>query len=146
MNNQEIFNHVKHHLLVVQKVKAEATNQNGMKKCVYRSPDGRKCAIGCLIPDNMYKPDFEEVGSINSVLWIRGNNNIEFIPEHHEDYTVEFFKVLDSLGVHKRAWRLLDALQEVHDCSEIEEWPEEIARVAKHFRLKDIPVEELAHA
>jgi hypothetical protein len=28
-------------------------------RCMYRNPDGTKCAIGCLIPDHLYDPEFE---------------------------------------------------------------------------------------
>lgn len=27
--------------------------------CAYRTPDGKMCAAGCLIPDEKYKPEFE---------------------------------------------------------------------------------------
>ena len=27
--------------------------------CVYKGPKGQKCAVGCLIPDNLYSPEFE---------------------------------------------------------------------------------------
>lgn len=29
------------------------------KTCKYRTIDGKKCAIGCLIPDDMYNPGME---------------------------------------------------------------------------------------
>ncbi len=29
-------------------------------KCLYRGPGGSKCAVGCLIPDEMYKTGFED--------------------------------------------------------------------------------------
>jgi len=31
--------------------------------CLYRGPDGLKCAIGHLIPDNVYTPDMENVSA-----------------------------------------------------------------------------------
>jgi hypothetical protein len=31
--------------------------------CFYRHPeDGRACAVGCLIPDDVFNPDWDEVG------------------------------------------------------------------------------------
>ena len=35
--------------------------------CVYKTSDGKKCAIGCLIPDKVYSPVFEGK-SIESLL------------------------------------------------------------------------------
>jgi hypothetical protein len=32
------------------------------ERCVYRRADGRKCAVGCLIPDDAYMPEFDRVG------------------------------------------------------------------------------------
>jgi len=52
MNRQEVFDKVATHLLT-QKVKSD---ENGY--CMYRGPNGLKCAIGCLIPDDMFMPYF----------------------------------------------------------------------------------------
>jgi hypothetical protein len=54
----DIFNQVKTHLLT-QKVKSTAQDS-----CVYRSPVGHKCAIGCLIPDDKYCPNIEGIGVV----------------------------------------------------------------------------------
>lgn len=32
-------------------------------KCMYRAPNGDRCAVGCIIPDEQYKPDMEGVGA-----------------------------------------------------------------------------------
>lgn len=40
------------------KQKARAVLPNG-QSCVYRDEDGNKCAIGCLIPDELYTPEVE---------------------------------------------------------------------------------------
>jgi hypothetical protein len=29
-------------------------------QCLYRSPEGNKCWIGCLIPDEIYEPDMDD--------------------------------------------------------------------------------------
>lgn len=31
----------------------------GVSQCVYRNADGNKCAVGCLIPDELYDPVME---------------------------------------------------------------------------------------
>lgn len=53
MNEQEIFDTVANHLLT-QNAKA----QDGFH-CRYRTKDGLKCAIGCLIKEEDYKPEME---------------------------------------------------------------------------------------
>lgn len=55
MTTQEIFNRVARHLLTQG---ARAANPV-TGACLYRAPDGKKCAVGCLIPDDKYRADFE---------------------------------------------------------------------------------------
>ncbi len=54
MTKQEIFDKVKAHLLAQGK---RAVNGDG--NCMYRGMDGTKCAVGCLIPDELYTPLLE---------------------------------------------------------------------------------------
>ncbi len=57
MTPQEIFDYVSEFLL---KQGGKSTLENGV--CAYRSSDGtRKCAVGCLIPDECYVKDIEEI-------------------------------------------------------------------------------------
>jgi hypothetical protein len=51
---QEVFNIVSTHLLKQNKRSVNATNN-----CMYRGPDGMKCAAGVLIPDEEYNPHLE---------------------------------------------------------------------------------------
>src|SRR5258706_1958080 len=64
MTNQELFDKVKNHLLSqnAQSI-AYRTPQtyHVVKYCVYKNENGLKCAIGCLIPDEKYSPEFEGV-------------------------------------------------------------------------------------
>jgi hypothetical protein len=41
--------------------------------CMYRSSDGNRCAVGCLIPDNLYD-DSIEGGTV--VSWVHKENNL----------------------------------------------------------------------
>lgn len=50
---QEVFNKVVRHLLT-QKQKARVGTT-----CMYKTPEGLKCAVGCLIPDELYSQDIE---------------------------------------------------------------------------------------
>lgn len=54
MNNQEAFDLMVAHLIAQGK---PAVSPYG--HCVYRGPDGTKCAVGILIPDDVYHPDME---------------------------------------------------------------------------------------
>ena len=54
MNDQEIFDKVAAHLI---KQGGPARDENN--DCAYRAPNGRTCAVGCLIPDSAYDPDME---------------------------------------------------------------------------------------
>ena len=59
MNKQEIFDTVVKHL-AKQKTKSVLPRPHGNDmQCVYRGEGGMKCAVGCLIPDELYDPDME---------------------------------------------------------------------------------------
>lgn len=51
---EEVFEYIKHHLLTQMQ---QSKNDKGA--CFYKNEQGLKCAAGCLIPDDMYNPDFE---------------------------------------------------------------------------------------
>lgn len=54
LSKQEIFDKVAKHLLMQMK-----TSKDGWGHCCYRSPHGLKCAIGALIPDELYNENME---------------------------------------------------------------------------------------
>lgn len=86
MNAQDIFDTVVKHLFAQGK---QALDHDG--DCVYRSPTGLKCAVGCLIPDDKYDPELES-RTIRTLL-NRGVLPLEYSPHR----------------------MLLGALQGVHD-------------------------------
>jgi hypothetical protein len=65
--DQEVFDQVANHLLTQNKRSVSATDNT---LCVYRSPDGLKCAAGCLIADDEYDPRME--GSNWKEMYERG--------------------------------------------------------------------------
>lgn len=110
MTRQEIFDHVKAHLLKQGK---KAFLPGSKTKCAYRSPDGKKCAGGCLIPDELYHPAMEtkifrnvcfNFGRVKAHI---GADNIGFVQE----------------------------LQDIHDCHEPEEWPYRLDDLAELYEL-----------
>ena len=62
MEAQEIYDKVKAHLLTQGERSTDMGNH-----CLYRGPNGLKCAVGCLIPDDLYDPLMEAPGN-NSVI------------------------------------------------------------------------------
>lgn len=55
---------------------------NHGRKCVYRSPDGKKCAAGQLIPDDQYIPEMDQ--SAGGYTW-RAFVNKGWVTSAHVD-------------------------------------------------------------
>ena len=111
MNNteQELFNRVKTHLLN-QGERANSDVQNaGIYECVYHSSSGLKCAIGCLITDEVYRPSLEGVDLTDRELWDA---------------------LLDSgIDMGGKTLSILQMLQNVHDSNEPSDWSRAIDTV-----------------
>ena len=108
---QEIFSHVKHHLLTQNK-KAYVLTTGGRESCKYHSPDGLRCAVGCLISEEEYEPEFE-------------GKSIEII--------------LSNVGItlqQPKTLSLLNKLQGIHDdtCN-VEYWSNELRKLADSYKL-----------
>ena len=108
MTEQEIFDKVTVHLLT-QNLKSRETPWGG--KCKYRDDRGHKCAVGILIPDELYKPEME--GFTYAALR-RG------YPE---------------LGFMDWSTTLPTALQMMHDGKEPYEWKKELRSIANGYKL-----------
>jgi hypothetical protein len=102
-SKQTLFNEVVRHLLT-QKAKSMLDDA-----CCYRSPDGLKCAAGCLLPDNF---DFK---TYNSFPWA------DLVER-------------DLVGSNHEA--LISALQDIHDTAEVENWPAHLSDLSKKHNLK----------
>src|SRR5689334_7826986 len=71
-------------------------------RCLYRAPNGDRCAIGCLIPDKEYRPKFDKVddfGSGNQGNIMDATEVIERVPSL-TNVDVEF--LCDAQGIHDR--------------------------------------------
>lgn len=64
MTPQEIFNTVATHLFTQGE---RAMYYWGVIRCAYRNDSGQKCAVGCLIPDEVYNTAMEDMGVVNLV-------------------------------------------------------------------------------
>ena len=104
MDNQEAFNFIGAHLLTQR---AQSRDPSG---CRYRGPNGTKCAVGALIPDDQYDPTFEgsPVGAIQD----------------------------DTPALEGLDFQLLSQLQNIHDLlPNPQQWGAELRTVAKAHNL-----------
>lgn len=112
--NQQAFNAIIRHLRK-QGRKSSIVSLDGTEKCQYRSTEGLKCAIGCLIPDEEYRDDLEG----KDVLTI-----------------AQRISSLAGLDV-----GLLIRMQQLHDCHAVKEWEGLFVWSANFFKLT-IPAKE----
>jgi hypothetical protein len=117
MEAQEIFDKVVNHL-ATQKVQSKGN------VCLYRGPNGTKCAFGIFVPDEVYSANLEThtAGILLGAARAKaaGRANIEdassgYRAELWEAITPELIQVLEPLQSHTA---LLRNLQAVHDARE----------------------------
>lgn len=118
MNKQKTFNTVRDHLLAQgRRSKRRARKSDpapGSSICLYRSPAGLSCAIGCLIPDDVYDPSIE-------------GDPVYCLPP----------KIRKALGIRTdEDEELLFSLQNVHDNHDPRTWKNELTWVAEQYGLK----------
>ena len=82
--------------------------------CLYRAANGRKCAVGCLIPDDKYSPALE-------------GQSLD-LPDSSQDLRA----ILEQEG---HDVKLVRQLQLVHDTVLIHHWEVEFAKVAARNKL-----------
>lgn len=83
--------------------------------CMYRSPDGMQCAIGCMIPDEMYDPIFEQ-WSIGQLCDIDTDCS-ERMSLARDKFAVVLDHIMDKFGLTDRSStiELIFDVQFVHD-------------------------------
>lgn len=119
MTKQDIFDKVARHLLTqkVKSMKPRLTMDGEM--CAYRGDSGTSCAVGCLIPDDLYDPKME------------GNDAVGLFSR--------FPKVEKLLGKDNES--LLSDLQRIHDSSlyrnesTITKWHRDLNSIAREYNL-----------
>jgi hypothetical protein len=110
MNRQDIYNKVRKHLLTQQ----EQSFCDDGETCAYRNSKGLKCAIGALIPDELYSVSWETMG-IAEVLISNKRLLVHFEVECDAD--VDF----------------LESLQNVHDTQSPMVWEHELNAFAYRY-------------
>lgn len=106
-SEQEVFDQVAEHLLTQM-----ARSEND-EHCLYRGPDGLKCAAGCLIADSEYNADMDGLHGVGWHTFIEKHN----VTNSHKD--------------------LINRLQFVHDHYLPDMWLGHLRRVAKAWGLND---------
>ena len=119
MNQQEVFVKVANHLMAQKKT----STRSGW--CAYRGYDGLMCAVGCLIKDEHYSIELESrgvgCGSVRKALEASG------IPD-----TPVYYK-------------LLSALQDIHDSVAPARWGLVLTLVMHDFKLSPEGLGEWLH-
>lgn len=115
MTAQEVFDKVKKHLLT------QMERSITLDRCAYRGIGGLKCAVGCLIPDELYDPKFEGLS-----VW----EDMTSITIRERD----LLNVLVTLGLGEQL-ALLHDLQFVHDYYPSDQWSHQLGQVASKYGL-----------
>lgn len=120
---QELFDTVVAHLRK-QNAKAMRTLSGYANSCAsgcaYRADNGYTCAIGCLLPDDVYTSTMENNG-IDTLL--DGSFQLP------ADLRAEFIDNQD----------LLRSLQTTHDGYRVDQWEDRFREVAQMFKLQYTP-------
>lgn len=92
--------------------------------CKYRGVDNMKCALGCLIPDEAYDPQFENLRPVDHLKSSKPEDGLAY----------KLWLVIEELhpGVQHA---LICDLQDVHDNRDPVCWLSELAMVAKKYGI-----------
>jgi hypothetical protein len=106
MTNQEAFTKVVLHL----RKQGEKSQNEDKTLCLYRGPNGLMCAVGCLIPDEEYRPELES--SVVDIIYDKVDS-------------------LKGLNID-----MLTEVQKVHDMDCVTVWEDKFRHIAKEFSLE----------
>ncbi|WP_322046021.1 hypothetical protein [Paraburkholderia sp. J67] len=95
-------------------------------KNMYRAPDGKRCAIGWIIPDDLYSPEFESTG-------VRDIATTLAETEHGKEFAA-------FVGAHVA---MLCDLQGLHDAYPPGEWPVRLCLIAQKYELAETAVDRM---
>jgi hypothetical protein len=116
---QEIFDVVATHLL-----KQNAPSKGDKGLCMYRGPNGKKCAVGYLIPDSHYDPNMESMPIYSSII-------VEALRANGIDVTGG---KIDHYGLNQTG-NLLRSTQITHDTHPVRYWGRELTAIANQYGL-----------
>ncbi len=129
---QGIFDHVVNHLRD-QNEKSVLNKSRYGQICAYRSPEGLMCAAGCLIPDELYAPVFENtsIGRLFKAMLYRVSD---------EEITAVQDKISKLSETYAQHGVLISALQKVHDDVVVPEWEQHFLRISEEYGLRYEPI------
>ena len=109
---QEVFEQAARHMLT-QNAVSKNVNGNG---CAYRGVDGLRCAAGCFISDDEYKPEMDKIGK--TIIGMGWHEMVKegFAPSKHE--------------------KLIHELQAIHDTEDVCFWIQRLEFLAVKFDLE----------
>src|SRR5437899_3188379 len=119
--NQETFNTVVEHL------RRQGRQSIRGHSCLYRGPEGTKCAAGWLIPDDLYQPEME-----GTLVGAGAGRNGDERPETLNAVS----RVLRELG---HDLELVRHLQSIHDVGTPDEWERRFCDLAQTFNVVYTP-------
>lgn len=134
MKLQETFDKILKHLRTQGHPCMIKWTETAPATCVYRNDAGESCAVGCLIPDEMYKPELEPFSAAR--LLSEHNKLSKYLNTLHEDHPNMNFALF------------LTYCQRAHDGDALKkpaEWMESMNRtmsqIAYKYYLHYTPVE-----
>lgn len=125
MRARDIFNKARKHLL---KQKKAAKNEDGT--CEYRSDNGLRCAVGCLIPKRVYDSSAEGDGirmlRISGGKWVSSTG--------HENPLARML-TRAKIPATSKVRDTLIRLQDIHDGEDPADWESSLKRAKKELEL-----------
>ncbi len=109
-DNQEVFD------FVVNALRKQGCKSEDSEGCLYRGPNGTKCAAGHLIPNEDYRRSFEGKTSYYNDMGVQSAPAVYL---HDAGYNCD----------------LVTALQGIHDTQRVEDWENSFKRAAKDYKL-----------
>lgn len=111
MNLQLMFDDVTRHLLTQKKRSVLRGREcSGADVCAYRDQDGLMCAIGSIVPDNLYKEEFEN-STVSSLIYTIEAQHL--VAHWQEKYDIEDLNVFRNFATE---------LQGIHDDQDPQLW------------------------
>lgn len=119
MNMIDMFEKVKTHLLSMTERSRHKDFVGGSVGCAYRTADGNRCAVGCLIPDELYKEEFETFSVEGLLTNFPSQEVFGFYVTYNQGKLLRELQIIhdypmnwDAFGLNDRGKRAIKKLEE----------------------------------